>query len=126
MTSAPPPIPTSLSPATAWACAKSVQRHRDVGDDLSPCPSFLSRHVTGSADPPHRTVGAGPDIHETSRYLDPGVGIVLDIGVSPAEESGSVAGQLVGGGSSGAGGPAQEVGEQVEFGIAVSGADLVQ
>jgi hypothetical protein len=38
----------------------------------------------------------------------------------------SVGGQFVGGGLSGVCGPAQEVGEQVEFGVAVSGADLVQ
>jgi hypothetical protein len=33
----------------------------------------------------------------------------------------SAAGQFVGGGSAGVGGPAREVGEEVEFGLAVSG-----
>jgi hypothetical protein len=37
----------------------------------------------------------------------------------------SVAGQFVGGGSSGLCGPAEEVGEQLEFSVAVFGADLV-
>ena len=37
----------------------------------------------------------------------------------------SVAGQFVGGGSSGVCGAAEEVGEQLEFGVAVFGADLV-
>ena len=37
----------------------------------------------------------------------------------------SVAGQFVGGGSSGVCGAAQEVGEQLELGVAVFGADLV-
>jgi hypothetical protein len=37
----------------------------------------------------------------------------------------SVAGQFVGGGSSGVCGPAEEAGEQLEFGVAVFGADLV-
>ncbi len=37
----------------------------------------------------------------------------------------SVAGQFAGGGLSGVCGPAEEVGEQLEFGVAVFGADLV-
>jgi hypothetical protein len=37
----------------------------------------------------------------------------------------SVAGQFVGGGPAGLRGPAEEVGEQLEFGVAVVGADLV-
>src|SRR5579872_5024047 len=38
----------------------------------------------------------------------------------------SAAGQCVGRGPAGAGGPAKEAGEQVELGVGISGADLVQ